>query len=121
MVRLKPRTACIAGRRYKDDPALFGWDLINEPRCNCFPEILPAQSEWLSLEASCNVSCADALSVRRLPACSMSATLIVCLYCSPGSGGFDFSRAFKRALIDLSGSGHAQHRFDWTGRLTRRV
>ncbi|KAK9821607.1 hypothetical protein WJX81_006064 [Elliptochloris bilobata] len=50
------------GRRYKDDPALFGWDLINEPRCNCFPEILPPQSEWQTLEASCNVSCADALS-----------------------------------------------------------
>lgn len=52
------------GRRYKDDPALFGWDLINEPRCDCFPEILPPQSEWVTLEASCNVSCADALSVR---------------------------------------------------------
>lgn len=23
----------INGRAYKDDPTIFGWDLINEPRC----------------------------------------------------------------------------------------
>ncbi|KAK9917882.1 hypothetical protein WJX75_009220 [Coccomyxa subellipsoidea] len=50
------------GRRYRDDPAIFGWDLINEPRCNCFPSKLPPSSEWDTLEGSCSPGCANKIT-----------------------------------------------------------
>ncbi|EIE20480.1 glycoside hydrolase [Coccomyxa subellipsoidea C-169] len=50
------------GRRYRDDPAIFGWDLINEPRCNCFPSKLPPSSEWDTLEGSCSPTCANKIT-----------------------------------------------------------
>lgn len=56
----------LEGRRYRDDPAIFGWDLINEPRCNCFPSKLPPSSEWEHLEGSCSPKCADKITVRAI-------------------------------------------------------
>lgn len=58
-----------AGRRYRDDPAIFGWDLINEPRCNCFPSKLPPSSEWDTLEGSCSPGCANKITVSPLSCC----------------------------------------------------
>ena len=52
------------GRRYRDDPTIFAWDLINEPRCNCFPKKLPPTSEWGMLEGGCSPKCANKITVR---------------------------------------------------------
>ena len=53
-----------AGRRYRDDPTIFGWDLINEPRCNCFPKKLPPIAEWDNMDGPCSPKCADKITVR---------------------------------------------------------
>lgn len=62
------------GRKYRDDPTIFGWDLINEPRCNCFPSKLPPPSEWDSLEGACSPKCADDITVS--PTCLFWISLI---------------------------------------------
>lgn len=41
------------GRLYKDDPTIFAWDLINEPRCDCFPDKIPAPPEMVSCRPEC--------------------------------------------------------------------
>ncbi len=41
------------GRLYKDDPTIFAWDLINEPRCDCFPDKIPAPPELVSCRPEC--------------------------------------------------------------------
>jgi hypothetical protein len=48
------------GRLYKDDPTIFAWDLINEPRCDCFPDKIPAPPELVS----CRPECAEKMQVR---------------------------------------------------------
>ena len=49
-----------AGRRYRDDPTIFAWDLINEPRCNCFPKKLPPTSRvGRASRAAAAPECAD--------------------------------------------------------------
>ena len=58
-----------AGRRYRDDPTIFGWDLINEPRCNCFPKKLPPIAEWDDMDGPCSPKCADKITVRLVRAC----------------------------------------------------
>ena len=55
-----------AGRRYRDDPTIFGWDLINEPRCNCFPKKLPPIAEWDNMDGPCSPKCADKITVRHV-------------------------------------------------------
>lgn len=45
----------INGRLYKDDPTIFAWDLINEPRCDCFPEQIPPPPELVSCRPECAV------------------------------------------------------------------
>lgn len=49
----------INGRLYKEDPTIFAWDLINEPRCDCFPDTIPAPPELIS----CRPECAQKLQV----------------------------------------------------------
>ena len=45
----------INGRLYKEDPTIFAWDLINEPRCDCFPDKIPAPPELVSCRPECAV------------------------------------------------------------------
>lgn len=52
MVPLRCRNT-INGRLYKEDPVIFAWDLINEPRCDCFPEKIPAPPELVSCRPEC--------------------------------------------------------------------
>lgn len=54
------RKNTINGKVYKDDPAVFGWDLMNEPRCDCFPESIPVPWAY----ESCRPDCAKKVQVR---------------------------------------------------------
>lgn len=47
------RRNTLNGRLYKDDPTIFAWDLINEPRCDCFPDKIPAPPELVSCRPEC--------------------------------------------------------------------
>ncbi|KAK9848172.1 hypothetical protein WJX84_006623, partial [Apatococcus fuscideae] len=47
------RRNTLNGRVYKDDPAIFAWDLINEPRCNCFPSSWPPPESISSCRPEC--------------------------------------------------------------------
>ena len=51
------RTCClrntINGRVYKDDPTIFAWDLMNEPRCDCFPDSIPPPPHLVSCRPEC--------------------------------------------------------------------
>ena len=67
--KASPDSCGCAGRRYRDDPTIFGWDLINEPRCNCFPSKLPPPSEWDTLEGACSPKCADKITVSPFCCC----------------------------------------------------
>lgn len=33
LCHLAARRSSLSGVRYRDDPAIFAWDLMNEPRC----------------------------------------------------------------------------------------
>ncbi|KAK9814994.1 hypothetical protein WJX73_004261 [Symbiochloris irregularis] len=47
------RRNSINGRLYRDDPTIFAWDLMNEPRCDCFPDQIPAPPEMVSCRPEC--------------------------------------------------------------------
>ena len=53
------RRNSINGRMYRDDPTIFAWDLMNEPRCDCFPDEIPAPPELVS----CRPECAQKMQV----------------------------------------------------------
>ena len=56
-----------AGVKYGDDPTIFAWNLMNEPRCNCFPSALPYPAIFAVLPPGCNPSCADTITVGLFP------------------------------------------------------
>ena len=47
------RRNTINNRLYKDDPAIFAWDLMNEPRCDCFPDFIPVPESYVSCRPEC--------------------------------------------------------------------
>ncbi len=57
------RVNSISGVVYKNDPTIFAWDLLNEPRCTCYPS---QTTNLATLPASCQPSCADSITVSRL-------------------------------------------------------
>ena len=36
MAAMAGRRNSVNGRLYRDDAAIFAWDLLNEPRCDCW-------------------------------------------------------------------------------------
>lgn len=54
------RRNTINNRLYKDDPNIFAWDLMNEPRCDCFPDFIPVPDSYVS----CRPECAKKVQVR---------------------------------------------------------
>ena len=63
--RMAEMPVLVLGIMYKDDPTIFAWDLINEPRCNCFATWLPTPDLYYTLQGGCNPDCANAVTVRR--------------------------------------------------------
>lgn len=47
------RRNTINNRLYKDDPTIFAWDLMNEPRCDCFPDSIPVPDSVVSCRPEC--------------------------------------------------------------------
>ena len=47
------RRNTINNRLYKDDPTIFAWDLMNEPRCDCFPDSIPVPDSYVSCRPEC--------------------------------------------------------------------
>lgn len=56
------RRNTINNRLYKDDPTIFAWDLMNEPRCDCFPDFIPVPDSYVS----CRPECAKKVQVSTL-------------------------------------------------------
>ena len=56
------RRNTINNRLYKDDPTIFAWDLMNEPRCDCFPDFIPVPDSYVS----CRPECAKKVQVSAL-------------------------------------------------------
>ena len=46
----------------QDDPTIFAWDLMNEPRCDCFPHAIDP-SNLGALPLGCQPQCADNVTV----------------------------------------------------------
>lgn len=71
------RRNTINNRLYKDDPTIFAWDLMNEPRCDCFPDFIPVPDSYVSCRPECAKkvqvglsSCLHGLSFRLLHKCT---------------------------------------------------
>nr|QOL01199.1 putative extracellular protein TR9_011a [Trebouxia lynnae] len=47
------RRNTINNRLYRDDPTIFAWDLMNEPRCDCFPDFIPVPDSYVSCRPEC--------------------------------------------------------------------
>ena len=41
------------------DPTIFAWDMLNEPRCDCFPITIPPPED----DVSCRLDCALKMQV----------------------------------------------------------
>jgi len=68
------RRNTISNRLYKDDPTIFAWDLMNEPRCDCFPDFIPVPDSYVS----CRPECAKKVQVG-LSSCCMACFLGCCV------------------------------------------
>lgn len=68
------RRNTINNRLYKDDPTIFAWDLMNEPRCDCFPDFIPVPDSYVS----CRPECAKKVQVG-LSFCSMACLVGCCV------------------------------------------
>ena len=55
--------------RYRDDPAILGYDLMNEPRCDCAGIHMSAADAAAADARGCNADCTQRLTVRGLGVC----------------------------------------------------
>ena len=45
------------------DPTIFAWDMLNEPRCDCFPITIPPPEDDVSCRPDCAVKMQASASV----------------------------------------------------------
>lgn len=56
------RINSLNGIRYGDDPTIFAWNLMNEPRCDCFPASLPNPPILDGLPSGCFPACTNSIT-----------------------------------------------------------
>ena len=72
------RRNTINNRLYKEDPAIFAWDLMNEPRCDCFPDFIPVPESYVSCRPECAKKVQVAVHVMQSSLCC----IVLCMSAS---------------------------------------
>lgn len=94
------RRNTINNRLYKDDPTIFAWDLMNEPRCDCFPDFIPVPDSYVSCRPECAKKVQVSATPERNDCCSEIQACLQWLLRCIWSRLNDFCIALKTALGD---------------------